>query len=110
MSIKIAYRDGVFEPLETVEGAQPGAIYTAFSEDELRDFLETLGWLVSFPFTDLTSSKRRPALVISPDVFNERGEDHDRMVAIGPGDLLEGTLPKPSYVKVAKAASFREPA
>ena len=62
MSIKIAYRDGVFEPLETVEGAQPGAIYTAFSEDELRDFLETLGWLVSFPFTDLTSSKRRPAL------------------------------------------------
>jgi hypothetical protein len=45
MSIKIAYRDGVFEPLEKVEGAQPGAIYTAFSEDELRDFLETVGWL-----------------------------------------------------------------
>jgi hypothetical protein len=45
MSIKVAYRDGVFEPLEKVEGAQPGAIYTAFSEDELRDFLETLGWL-----------------------------------------------------------------
>lgn len=45
MSIKVAYRDGVFEPLDKVEGAQPGAIYTAFSDEELRDFLETLGWL-----------------------------------------------------------------
>ncbi len=45
MSIKVAYRNGVFEPLDKVEGAQPGAIYTAFSEEELRDFLETLGWL-----------------------------------------------------------------
>ena len=31
--------------------------------------------LVSFPFTDLSSSKRRPALVISPDSFNEQGQD-----------------------------------
>jgi hypothetical protein len=45
MSIKVAYRDGVFEPLDKVEGAPPGAIYTAFSDEELRDFLETLGWL-----------------------------------------------------------------
>jgi hypothetical protein len=56
MSIKVAYRDGVFEPLEQVEDAQPGAIYTVFSEEELRDFLETVGWLKaaekSFEFWD----------------------------------------------------------
>ena len=56
MSIKVAYRDGVFEPLDNVEGAEPGAIYTAFSDEELRDFLETLGWLKaaekSFEFWD----------------------------------------------------------
>ena len=45
MSVKVAYRDGVFEPLDKVEGAQPGAIYTAFSDEELRDFLETIGWV-----------------------------------------------------------------
>lgn len=28
--------------------------------------------LVSFPFTDLTSTKRRPAVVVSPDTFNAR--------------------------------------
>lgn len=69
--------------------------------------------LVSFPFTDLTSSKRRPALVVSPDAFNERDRDlvlvaitsqesGDRAVAIEPGDCVEGMLPKPSHVKVAK--------
>ena len=31
--------------------------------------------LVSFPFADLTSSQRRPALVLSPDSFNAAGED-----------------------------------
>jgi mRNA interferase MazF len=31
--------------------------------------------LVSFPFTDLSSSKRRPALVVSPDSFNEAMQD-----------------------------------
>jgi hypothetical protein len=45
MSIKIADRDGVFEPLDGVEDARPGAIYTAFSDEELRAFLETVSWL-----------------------------------------------------------------
>jgi len=86
MSIKVAYKDGVFEPLESDENVTPGKICTAFSDEELRDIRETVGWLkaaeksfdfwitrpmpsttrykrgdivlVSFPFTDLTSSKR----------------------------------------------------
>lgn len=45
MSIRVAYKNGVFEPLEKVEDAKPGAIYTAFSDEELHDIRETLGWL-----------------------------------------------------------------
>ena len=45
MSIKVSYKGGVFEPLDKVEGAQPGAIYTVFSDEELRDIRETVGWL-----------------------------------------------------------------
>lgn len=45
MSIKVSYKDGVFEPLENVESAMPGQIYTVFSDEELRDIRDTLGWL-----------------------------------------------------------------
>jgi hypothetical protein len=45
VSIKVAYKDGVFQPLEEIKSAEPGTIYTAFSDAELRDLLETLGWL-----------------------------------------------------------------
>ncbi len=31
MSIKVSYKDGVFQPLENVESATPGKIYTVFS-------------------------------------------------------------------------------
>lgn len=69
--------------------------------------------LVSFPFTDLSSSKRRPALVISPDVFNEHGADlvlaaitsqvpDENTVVIDERDCVDGTLPKKSFVKPAK--------
>ena len=70
--------------------------------------------LVSFPFTDLTSSKRRPALVLSPDSFNAAGEDlvlaavtsritHDpNAVRLLSGDFAAGGLPKPSVVKATK--------
>ena len=72
--------------------------------------------LVSFPFTDLSSSKRRPALVISPDSFNEQGQDvvlyrhHLRKLArrttrspSRSSDCVDGALPKTSVVKLAKA-------
>ena len=69
--------------------------------------------LVSFPFTDLSSSKRRPALVISPDAFNDRGQDlvlvaitsqqpDDKAISIDADDLVGGTLPKQSFVKATK--------
>ena len=45
MSIKVTYRDGVFEPLEDVKGARPGQRYTVFSDEELEEIRETLGWL-----------------------------------------------------------------
>ncbi len=69
--------------------------------------------LVSFPFTDLSSSKRRPALVVSPDAFNERMQDlvltaitsqltDDRLLVIEPDDCVDGRLPQTSVVKAAK--------
>jgi mRNA interferase MazF len=69
--------------------------------------------LVSFPFTDLSSSKRRPALVVSPDAFNERMQDvvlaaitsqltDDRPLTIERADCVDGTLPQTSVVKAAK--------
>ena len=69
--------------------------------------------LVSFPFTDLSSSKRRPALVISPDGFNDQGQDvvllaitsqtsASSAIALRPDDFIDGELPKDSFVKVAK--------
>ena len=70
--------------------------------------------LVSFPFTDLTSSKRRPALVLSPDSFNAAGEDlvlaavtsritdDPNAVRLSRSDFAAGGLPKPSMVKSTK--------
>ncbi len=62
--------------------------------------------LVTFPFTDLTSSKRRPALIISPDSFNAAGEDlvlaaitshitnDPDAVQLSGVDFLEGGFPR----------------
>lgn len=69
--------------------------------------------LVPFPFTDLSSSKRRPALVVSPDDFNGQMQDlvvlaitsqltAEGTVMIEPSDCVDGALPKTSVVKLAK--------
>ena len=71
--------------------------------------------LVSFPFTDLTSTKRRPALVISPDPFNQLNQDlilaaissqistaGSYSVQVGPNDCENGALPKVSVIKLTK--------
>ena len=74
--------------------------------------------LVPFPFTDLSSSKRRPALVISPDDFNTRMQDlvvaaitsqmtdEGDAVTIEASDCVDGTLPKTSVVKLPKCSRF----
>ena len=70
--------------------------------------------LVSFPFTDLTSTKRRPAVVGSPDKFNARNEDvvlvavtsqiarDVATVLLGQRDVKDGLLPKDSVARLAK--------
>lgn len=69
--------------------------------------------LVSFPFTDLSSSKRRPALVVSPDSFNETTPDlvlaaitsqiaEDTTLTIVESDCVDGALPKTSALKPTK--------
>ncbi len=67
--------------------------------------------LVRFPFTDLTTSKKRPALVISPDKYNT-GPDIlisfitsklDREKRIGDYKIArweESKLPKPSLIRM----------
>jgi mRNA interferase MazF len=73
-----------------------------------------------FPFTDLSSAQRRPALVVSSDALN--AASHDVLVAaitsqipaqltaeefmIPAGDLAACGLPKPSVVRVAKLAAL----
>ncbi len=65
-----------------------------------------------FPFTDLTAVKRRPALVVSPDILNRTGPD--RVIAFltsqvnttpRPGDYRlqnwqEVGLPKPTMLRM----------
>jgi mRNA interferase MazF len=76
--------------------------------------------LVHFPFTDLSSTKQRPALVVSSDALNAVSEDvlvvaissqvPARLAAeeflIPSGDLAACGLPKPSIVRLAKLASL----
>lgn len=70
MSIKVASKDGVFEPLENVKGVKPGKIYTAFSDEELSDIRETFGCAEDGPFTidqdDCIDGRRPQRSVVKP--------------------------------------------
>lgn len=76
--------------------------------------------LVPFPFTDHTSSKKRPAVVVSADAYNQRRHDVIVMAVTSqllraagdPGEVLLGEwaaagLPKPSLVKPVVATIER---
>ncbi|MHB8604189.1 MAG: type II toxin-antitoxin system PemK/MazF family toxin [Thermoplasmatota archaeon] len=75
--------------------------------------------LVPFPFTDLSSAKQRPALVLSDAAVNAASADvvvcaltsnlanSPHSVLVSDADLERGKLAKPSRVKVAKVATLQ---
>lgn len=70
--------------------------------------------LIPIPFTDLSSSKRRPVLVISNSEYNERTEDiivaavtsnieeKDYSIVFKNSDMLEGSIKVDSCVRADK--------
>lgn len=72
--------------------------------------------LIPFPFTDLSSSKRRPALLITaPDrdgdfiaaaVTTKRG--HEASVPLMSSDLASGSLPQDSHIRADKLFTFQQ--
>ena len=72
--------------------------------------------LLPFPFTDLTTTKQRPAVVVSNESFNTRQRDvvvlamtsqipavlNPEDYRLSSDDLREAGLPKPSIVKCGK--------
>src|SRR3990172_9177135 len=74
--------------------------------------------LVPFPFTNLTTAKRRPVLVLSSRDFNAQSNDFivcgitsnladaPHSVLIDNKDMAKGRLPAPSRIKVGKIATL----
>ena len=78
--------------------------------------------LVPFPFTDLTTQKQRPALIISSKSFNDSSADAILLAItsqipqeLDPSDhrlsldeQRKGGLPKPSVVKAGKVVTLSQ--
>jgi mRNA interferase MazF len=78
--------------------------------------------LVPFPFTDLSSVKQRPALVVSADKFNATRSDvvviaitsqvplklAEDELAVPATELAAWGLPKPSILKLTKLFSIHQ--
>jgi len=74
--------------------------------------------LVPFPFTDQETTKKRPALVISPDIYNQGPDVTIAFITSNlkktdrPGDYLikdwkKSGLPKPSMIRMKFATIHR---
>ncbi len=78
------------------------------------------GVLIPFPFTDLTTTKQRPAVILSSDSYNRTHPDlilaaitSQISAQLQPGEyLLSGSdqkaagLPKPSVIKLGKIVTI----
>ncbi len=78
--------------------------------------------LVPFPFTDLSGSKQRPALIVSPDALHATHDDvvlvaiisqvsaspADDEVVIGSHDMGLSGLIKPSIVRTSKMFTMHQ--
>jgi mRNA interferase MazF len=76
--------------------------------------------LIPIPFSDLRSKKRRPVIVISNDIYNQKTEDiavvavtsnieeKDYTILITQDDIEEGDLYKNSMIRVDKIYSLSQ--
>jgi len=76
--------------------------------------------LIPFPFTDLSGSKKRPAMILSKQKYNKVSDDFilcgitsnlkNRMfsILITKKDLEEGFIPKKSIIKTNKIFSLKQ--
>lgn len=76
--------------------------------------------LVPFPYSDLSSYKRRPVLIISNDSYNESKEDvvvciltsntfsDEYSISITNDSLEYGLLPEPSVIKASKLFTIHQ--
>lgn len=73
---------------------------------------------IPFPFSDLTHQKRRPVLLLTvPDAFGDflavaitSQAGHDDAVALQDNDIVDGRMPKTSWVRATKLFSLNRDA